>query len=374
MKNSFWMVLACVFVWVGVSTAQEPVHLFVPGRLCLFGEHSDWASSYRAVNPKIEKGMALIAGLDRGIYATAEAGSDRFVFVNSQGNSLQIDIPMTEEALQKEAEAGGFFSYVAGVALQMLKYHHVRGITIVNYRTDLPIQKGFSSSAAVCVLTARAFNIVYNLRLSLDDEMELAYLGEKATGSSCGRMDQACAYGPGVVSLTFDGSVTKVEKMVVGKKLFFVLVDLDGIKDTKKILTSLQGAFPFPKNEQDKKVHQYLGKANLRIIKSAIDMLCRGSACDFGRLMSDVQHSFDLAMAPMCPSQLLAPRLHRVLLYPPIQPYIFGGKGVGAQGDGGAQLLAKDEASQREIIRIIENELKMRCYSFSIGSPEKAAA
>ncbi|WP_365670668.1 galactokinase family protein [Okeania sp. SIO3I5] len=30
--------------------------LFVPGRLCLFGEHSDWAGGYRLMNPQIEKG------------------------------------------------------------------------------------------------------------------------------------------------------------------------------------------------------------------------------------------------------------------------------------------------------------------------------
>ena len=43
--------------------------LFVPGRLCLFGEHSDWAGGYRKINPNIEKGRAIIVGIDRGIYA-----------------------------------------------------------------------------------------------------------------------------------------------------------------------------------------------------------------------------------------------------------------------------------------------------------------
>ena len=30
--------------------------LFVPGRICLFGEHSDWAGGYRRINAAIEKG------------------------------------------------------------------------------------------------------------------------------------------------------------------------------------------------------------------------------------------------------------------------------------------------------------------------------
>jgi hypothetical protein len=43
--------------------------IFVPGRICLFGEHSDWAGGYRRINADIEKGYTLICGTDQGIYA-----------------------------------------------------------------------------------------------------------------------------------------------------------------------------------------------------------------------------------------------------------------------------------------------------------------
>ncbi len=46
--------------------------IFVPGRICLFGEHSDWAGGYRRINADIEKGYALIAGTNQGIYAEVE--------------------------------------------------------------------------------------------------------------------------------------------------------------------------------------------------------------------------------------------------------------------------------------------------------------
>ena len=90
---------------------------------------------------------------------------------------------------------GGFFSYAAGVAYQVLTHYRVRGLVIDNTRTDLPIKKGLSSSAAISVLTARAFNRVYDLKLTVRGEMELAYQGEITTPSRCGRMDQGCAYG-----------------------------------------------------------------------------------------------------------------------------------------------------------------------------------
>ena len=59
----------------------------------------------------------------------------------------------------------------------MLSEYSVRGLVVENYRTDLPIRKGLSSSAAACVLTARAFNRLYDLKLTVQDEMECAYLG-----------------------------------------------------------------------------------------------------------------------------------------------------------------------------------------------------
>ena len=39
--------------------------LFVPGRICLVGEHSDWAGGYRRINAQIEKGYTLITGTDQ---------------------------------------------------------------------------------------------------------------------------------------------------------------------------------------------------------------------------------------------------------------------------------------------------------------------
>ena len=44
---------------------------------------------------------------------------------------------------------------------QVCVRYHVQGLVVNNYKTDLPVKKGLSSSAAVCVLAARAFNRVY---------------------------------------------------------------------------------------------------------------------------------------------------------------------------------------------------------------------
>jgi galactokinase len=69
-------------------------------------------------------------------------------------------------ALLERARSGDHWSYVAGVAYVMMDRFHVRGIRVDNYKTTLPAAKGLSSSAAVCVLVARAFNLLFGLGLS----------------------------------------------------------------------------------------------------------------------------------------------------------------------------------------------------------------
>jgi len=58
--------------------------LFVPGRLCLFGEHSDWAGGYRRADKSIAPGHCMAIGTDQGIYANVSAHSDKFTINRSR--------------------------------------------------------------------------------------------------------------------------------------------------------------------------------------------------------------------------------------------------------------------------------------------------
>jgi UTP-glucose-1-phosphate uridylyltransferase len=60
-----------------------------------------------------------------------------------------------------------------------------------------------------------------------------------------------------------------------------------------------------------------------------------------------------------------------VLAYEPIQPYIFGGKGVGSQGDGTAQFVAKSKSAQAKVIEILERDLGLSCLQLVISSGDK---
>jgi UTP-glucose-1-phosphate uridylyltransferase/mevalonate kinase len=276
------------------------------------------------------------------------------------------EIPMEPEALMAEASRGGFWSYVAGVAYQVLTNYHVRGLEIDNYRTDLPMKKGLSSSAAVCVLAARAFNRVYDLKMTTRGEMELAYQGEISTPSRCGRMDQGCAFGNRPILMTYDGDRVEVKELRVPEDLYLVLVDLEGEKDTLEILARLNRAYPFADNEVERGVQKLFGPMNRNIVQRAVGKLETSDARGLGALMREAQEAFDRYAIPACPEELTAPRLHRVLGLEALAPHIWGGKGVGSQGDGTAQLLARSAEDQRAVIEIVERELGMSCLPLTL--------
>eukprot|EP00966_Prymnesium_polylepis_P214018 4956876-Prymnesium_polylepis.1 len=105
--------------------------------------------------------MCLVSGTNQGLYARVWAHPDKLI-ISSVDHFGRVkgpeEYPMEPQALLEGAQAGGHFSYMCGVAYQILIRYHVQGLRIDNYKTDLPHSQGLSSSAAACVLTARAFN------------------------------------------------------------------------------------------------------------------------------------------------------------------------------------------------------------------------
>ena len=346
------------------------MNIFVPGRICLFGEHTDWAGGYRRINGDLEMGYTLISGTNQGLYAEVKPHPSKLIFKTTLTNEV-FELPMNRDDLLAEAQKGGIFSYVAGVAYQVLTHYRVHGLEINNYKTDLPVKKGLSSSAATSVLVARAFNRIYDLKMTIRGEMEFAYLGEITTPSRCGRMDQGCAYGDRPVMMTFDGDRVDVKEVVVGGDLHFVIIDLCAGKDTREILSKLNKCYPFAENELQRGVQKYLGSISARITRDAVTAIERGDAAALGELMTKSQKEFDTYCMPACPSQLTSPVLHKLLSHPSIQPFILGGKGVGSQGDGTAQLLVPDAQTQDTVIRIIESELQMTCLKLTLSSARR---
>ncbi len=343
------------------------IKLFVPGRLCLFGEHTDWAGHYRTMNADILPGASIVTGIEQGIYAEVEKSSIFELYSDAPEISNvwnDFSCRMNETELKTVAKSGSFFCYCAGVASYMLEWYKVGGVRIRITKMTLPMKSGLSSSAAICVLVARAFNQLYKLNLNTLGEMNIAYLGELRTSSRCGRLDQACAFGVKPNLMTFDGDEIEVKTLNVKKTLYWVFADLCAEKDTIRILSDLNKSYPFATTEAEQNLHKALGEWNHEIVDRAIRYMAEGNVQALGQLMTEAEEQFDKYIAPMSPA-LWAPKLHEVLHDPNILPLVYGGKGVGSHGDGSVQFLARSAESQQKLIDYL-NAQGMRAYALTL--------
>jgi UTP-glucose-1-phosphate uridylyltransferase/mevalonate kinase len=321
------------------------------------------------INAGIVPGAAIVTGIEQGIYADAEQYGHFAMHNDSSelsGVWVDFDCPMQSVDLRSVADSESYFAYAAGVASYIKDHYTVGGVRITIKKMTLPMKKGLSSSAAICVLVARAFNRLYGLNLSTRGEMDIAFKGEQRTRSRCGRLDQACAFGTVPVCMRFDGDDIEVERLIVKEKLYWVFADLNAQKDTIKILSDLNKCYPFAETETERKVHEALGERNRAIIGRAIEYLRRGDAHELGKLMTEAQALFDAQVAPASAEQLAAPRLHAFLNDETVKALTFGGKGVGSQGDGSVQFLAKDAVAQERLYGYLE-ERGLSPYKLTIN-------
>jgi len=356
------------------GASRQGVELFVPGRVCLLGEHADWAG--RAGR---HVGYCLVVGTDQGIRATASGADELLVEAHlpapdanadADGRPRRFRCAWDPAALLDAAtDEAEFFRYCAGVAHEVSARYGVGGLELRMDRMDLPLKKGVASSAAVCILVAKAFDAAYGLNLFGHELMDLAYRGERLTGSQCGRMDQACLFGQTPVLLSFTaGDDVRIEPLFCERPIEMFLVDLGGAKDTVRILSDLQAAY-----DGSDDLQAALGPDNEAFVRLGCRALVSGDAAALGQIMTAAQANFDAKVACHCPDELAGALLHEVLAFAPIAGHVHGGKGVGSQGDGTAQFVARSAADRDAAMRkIVAAFPAMRCFPLTIA-PAAAA-
>ena len=107
---------------VSVTRCCPSMKIFVPGRICLFGEHSDWAGGYRRINADIEKGYTLICGTNQGIHAEVEPHPTALVLTSTTPDGRR-DRPARDPARAEGAARGG----AAGRLLQLRRRRRLPG-------------------------------------------------------------------------------------------------------------------------------------------------------------------------------------------------------------------------------------------------------
>eukprot|EP01039_Chlorochromonas_danica_P007519 gene7519-8317_t len=334
----------------GVERGEDELEVFVPGRLCILG-----------------------------LYAriTSLPSQQRIRFTSStlhdDGKKISFEHTFDLSYFMTSAKEGGYLSYVYGTIAVILLQHpilqtssSIPGIAIDNYRTTLPMKKGLSSSAAICVLIAKSFNRYYQLGLTKAQIMEIAYQGEMMTPSHCGRMDQCVVMGAGAIGLMeFINEECQLTILINPSPLYFVVVDLLSEKDTVIILRELNACFPFPQNTQQELMHQYV-HAIAKIAMEGKAGIENGEVQVLASAMRKAQEAFDAGALPNCPSQLTAPRLHMLMEDSYLKEHALVVKGVGSQGDGSAQILCANEREQHEVLRYIKEVHRMEGFPLTI--------
>lgn len=156
---------------------QPPAHIVrAPGRVNLIGEHTDY-----------NDGFVFPMAIDRAAWIALRPRDDKRVIVRS------VDFNQTAEfTLDHLSKAGDeWIEYVKGVAWALTEAGYALGGWEGVLAADVPIGAGLSSSAALEMATARAFNLTSNF---LWNPAAIAKLGQKAenqwVGAQTGIMDQ----------------------------------------------------------------------------------------------------------------------------------------------------------------------------------------
>ena len=168
------------------------MNVAVPGRVCLVGEHNDWAG-----------GCAVVVPLDRFLRVRASTHDQLSATAILHGKHLEWT----------EGEDPGALRFVPAVA-DVLAARGVPRRGKFHIDGELPAGRGFSSSAATCVALVRGLAGLHGVHLDAAEVAELAYRAEHdVCGVNCGRLDPlACAHGMPLF-LRFSGDDTLSEPL-----------------------------------------------------------------------------------------------------------------------------------------------------------------
>ncbi len=161
-----------------------------PGRLDVMGGIADYSGSWVLQMPIAEQATVQVGHRDDDLLRVASA--DAAEVIELKINDLPLDLAAAKHFF-KQKKAGEWAAYVLGCLVVLAK---MKGLQLQQgldfwVKSDVPIGKGVSSSAALEVATIRALAQLFDLQFHGTEMALLAQMVEnQVVGAPCGLMDQ----------------------------------------------------------------------------------------------------------------------------------------------------------------------------------------
>lgn len=329
-----------------------------PGRVCLLGEHCDWAG-----------GASLTVPLGLGVSLTAEEGSDRVGLKSvMDGELLEGRWPLRPDRGAVDT-ARGPLRFVPAALFALARAGVAVPPSELLVTADLPTGRGFSSSAAFCLAALDGLSRRAGRVLEAEVLAELAYEVEHdLAGVACGRLDQhACAAGAPLFFRWEDG-LPETRPVSVHRPLPLVVAAFPTPRDTPAILAALQEAHAEGMGSSSpaaEAVREALGTW-ASAAEAGAHAVETGDLLGLGEAMNACQEVYDRALAPTLPA-LVAPALRRTTRWLRLQGAL-GAKFSGAGGDGSLVALLESAADADRITAGLR-ERGLSVWSFTVEGP-----
>ncbi len=313
----------------------------VPGRICLVGEHCDYAQGRSVALPlQHEQITAYAERRDDRIVSLVSALEDRAFRLSF---SLD-DIPTSEEHPLRYASAV--------VQAMYSKHPDIQGMNITMDST-LPIKKGLASSAAVSVSIAEIFNHFFSPRLSPRDLAAIAYEAEHdILGIGCGRMDQLAVAYKSLIHLDYQHQQSAVVTLLPSSPdpmHILVGIPLTTSRAIHVMLSAANSAYFHPRNEHDFVFKRALDhRIPQEVVLPFVNAVQKGDKELAGKLLRHNQQIYNECFVPICES-FRAPLLNTFFEIAQRNGSL-GEKWTGAGGNG-AFICLTDSSSARDALQ-----------------------